>query len=524
MLLEARKTAYFRSALALLTLCGGLTLTTSCQAPPTVANTSPNTDASNATPSDDSIAELPQLKGTTIRILTGIQPQISEPLERRAAEFEALTGAKVELTITTMDQFYDLIKADLGRATPQYDVVVFGSQWLVDFAQANYLENLTERVKVDTDLQWDDVALFFRDFSTSYGDQIYAIPLDGDFQMVYYRTDLLDQAGLEAPKTWQDYLEVAKVFHDKDLNGDGEADYGSCIAKKSQNQSHYMFWSIVSPFLQSQGTKQGAFFNTDTMKPLVNNEAFATALELYKATGTYGAPNELEMVVEDTRNLFVDGRCALTIDWGDIGTLAIAPNSKVVDRVSAVILPGTTQVLDRATGQLVNCDKFSCPYAIDGINHAPYAAFGGWVGSISAKSEPTVKDGAYAFLSYMSQPAQANEDVTIGITGFNPYRISQFTERERWLEAGMSSEATQKYLGGISVSLNSPNMVLDLRVPQNQQYQLEVMDIAIADFLQGKSTLAEAMKQIETEWEKVTTELGRASQKAAYRSSLGLEP
>ena len=55
--------------------------------------------------------------------------------------------------------------------------------------------------------------------------------------MAYYRTDLLKEAGLEPPKTWDDYLAIAEHFNGKDLNGDGKADYGSCIAKKRNAQS-----------------------------------------------------------------------------------------------------------------------------------------------------------------------------------------------------------------------------------------------------------------------------------------------
>ena len=39
---------------------------------------------------------------------------------------------------------------------------------------------------------------------------------------------------------------------------------------------------------------------------------------------------------------------------------------------------------------------------IDGVNHAPFAAFGGWSGAINAAKDQKVKDAAYAFLSYMS--------------------------------------------------------------------------------------------------------------------------
>ena len=45
---------------------------------------------------------------------------------------------------------------------------------------------------------------------------------------------------MEPPKTWDDYLAIAKAFQGKDLNGDGKADYGSCIAKKRNAQSYWM--------------------------------------------------------------------------------------------------------------------------------------------------------------------------------------------------------------------------------------------------------------------------------------------
>ena len=225
------------------------------------------------------------------------------------------------------------------------------------------------------------------------------------------------------------------------------------------------------------------------MTPLIDNEGFRKALQIYIDSTKYGPPDEINLDVGDTRGLFTTGRCALTLDWGDIGTLAIDPKtSTVADKVGAVIIPGSNQVIDRASGKLVACDATTCPYAIDGINHAPFAAFGGWSGAINANKDDKTKDAAYAFLSYMAQPEQANVDVTIGATGFNPYRTSQFADNAVWIKAGMSEQAAKDYLGAIEASLNSPNMALDLRVPQNQRYQQIVLDTAIHRALAGETT------------------------------------
>jgi multiple sugar transport system substrate-binding protein len=460
--------------------------------------------------------------GLTISALTQSGPHIAEVLQRRAPEFTALTGAKVEIHLVPFSELYRTALDDFERGTARYDVMVLAPQWLVDFAAPGYAEELGQRVAASPSLSWDDIATFYRDFSATYQGRIYMIPLDGDFQMVFYRSDLLETAGLEPPRTWDEYLAIAAALHGKDFDGDGQADHGSCISKRPQDQAYSMFWSMASGFLQSQGTKQGAFFDVETMQPLANNQALARALDIYEATGAFGPEDELELDVAAVRRLFIAGRCALALDWGDIGTLAVAPDSRVVDRVGAVILPGAREVLDRKTGKLVACDKVTCPYAVDGVNHAPYAAFGGWSGMINAAAPEREKDAAFAFLAYLTQPAQANRDVTIGITGFNPYRRSQFLNRQMWLDAGMSERAAGRYLGAIGVSLDNPNMVLDLRVPHNQRYQQVALDSVLARFARGQITRDQAMAELEEDWNRITDELGRARQLAAYRASLGL--
>jgi multiple sugar transport system substrate-binding protein len=463
-------------------------------------------------------------QGVDVTVLTFTGPQIAEPLQRRAPAFNAATGANIKVVTVPFSDLYDKILTDMATNTNSYDAFVFDPQWMGDFVPPGYLEDVTDRVKADQTLKWDDIAPFFRDFSATYKGRTYTIPLDGDFQMVYYRSDLLKKDGLKPPATWDDYLAIAKRYNGKDLNGDGKADYGSCIAKKRAAQSYWMSWSVAGSYLQAEGTSQGAFFDAGTMKPLVNNQAFAAALDVYKQTTQYAPKDELNLDVGDTRGLFTSGRCALSADWGDIGTLAIDPKTSTVqDKVGAVIMPGSKKVLDRASGQLVDCDATRCPHAVDGVNHAPYAAYGGWSGAINAAADSKVKDAAYDFLAYMSAPQQSNEDVTLGKTGFNPYRTSQFTDTQLWVKAGMSKEAAENYLGAIRDSLQSPNMILDLRIPKSAQYQGVVLDQALAQFLAGEISRDQAMQQIEQGWDKITKDEGLDQQKQAYAASLNIQ-
>ena len=463
-----------------------------------------------------------EFDGVTVNVITQTGA-IQEPLQRRAPEFEKLTGAKINVIAVPFSDLYQKVLTDWASGTNSVDVAVFAPQWMVDYIGGGYLEDLTPRVDADKAIEQDDVGAFFRDFSEKYDDKIYMITLDGDFHMMYYRKDLLEEAGLEVPKTWDDYLAVAKALHGKDMNGDGTPDFGSCIGKKRNAQSYWFVTDVVGSMTQSKGTSQGTFFKTDeSFEPLVDNEAFRKALEFLKESTQYGPPDELNLDVADTRPLFASGRCALNLDWGDVGTISIDPvNSKVIGKWGAAIMPGSKQVLDFDTGKLVDCNADTCPLAIDGVNHAPFAAFGGWGGGINAASDDKVKDAAYAFLSYMTQPAQSNQDVTVGATGFNPYRTSQLSYSELWEKAGMSKEEAENYLGAINASMSSPNMILDLRIPQNQRYQQVVLDEAISRFLAGEIDADTTVTTVAQGWNELSDEIGREEQLGIYKATIG---
>src|ERR1700754_687559 len=194
-----------------------------------------------------------EFDGVTVNIMTQTGA-IQEPLQRRAPEFEKLTGAKINSIAGPFSDLYQKVLTDWASGTNSVDAAVFAPQWMVDYVAGGYLEDITDRVAKDTAIQWNDIGAFFRDFSAKYDGKTYLIPLDGDFHMLYYRADVFKAAGLEPPKTWDDYLADAKALNGKDMNGDGTPDYGSCIAKKRNAQSYWFVTDVAGSMTEAIGT------------------------------------------------------------------------------------------------------------------------------------------------------------------------------------------------------------------------------------------------------------------------------
>jgi len=85
----------------------------------------------------------------------------------------------------------------------------------------------------------------------------------------------------------------------------------------------------------------------------------------------------------------------------------------------------------------------------------------------------------------------------------------------------MSEQAAKVYLGAINQSMSSPNMILDLRIPQNQKYQQVVLDEAVSRFLVGEIDKEATVKAVEDGWNELNDEIGKDEQLGLYKATIG---
>ena len=224
---------------------------------------------------------------------TEVQPARMAKQEEMAKAFEAKTGIKVDVI--------PIEEKDLGtRATAAAaagdlpDVIYHTLQYVLPWAEAGILD-----VDANNDVVKELGKKTFAPGALSMakkGSKIAAVPVDGWTQMVVYRKDLFEKAGLEAPTN---YANITKAI--QTLSSDNM--YGFVAATKtdenfmSQVLEHVLLANGVNIVKKGGTKKQG--------------KALKNSLEFYKVLAKASPPGELYW--KQSRALYFAGRTPMII-------------------------------------------------------------------------------------------------------------------------------------------------------------------------------------------------------------------
>ncbi|GBK63094.1 ABC transporter substrate-binding protein [Paenibacillus macerans] len=151
-------------------------------------------------------------------------------------DFEKKHGVNVDvLAIPWGDAHDKLLTAVAAGKGP--DVLQVGNTWVAEFAEAGAFLDLTDRLKDYPNLQPER---FFESAAatTVYHGKTYAIPYIIDTRVLFYRTDLLGEAGYpKGPETWDEAVDAARK-----LAARGKGLYGIDIDKGSHHIPMMMAW------------------------------------------------------------------------------------------------------------------------------------------------------------------------------------------------------------------------------------------------------------------------------------------
>ncbi|MFS0516057.1 ABC transporter substrate-binding protein [Nostoc sp. UIC 10607] len=281
----------------------------------------------------------------------------------------------------------DLYTSSFILGESPYDLINMDVIWTSKFAAAGWLLPLGDRISKE-----ELAAFSSQDVEGGrYQDKLYRIPVRSDVGMLYYREDLIKQAGLKPPETFDDLIRISQVLQKKD-----EVNWGYVWQGRQYEGLVAMFAEVLDGF-------GGFWVNADTLEVGLDRPETLRAIEFLRSTVREGVspPGVTTYQEEDTRRLFQSGQVAFLRSWPYAWPLAQAENSPIRGKI-----------------------------AIKPMVHAPgqtgAASLGGWGLGIS-KSSKHPEEAWKAIQYFTSREAQRRFILT---AGYVPSRRELFTDPE----------------------------------------------------------------------------------------------
>ena len=270
-----------------------------------------------------------QAQGTEIRFLA-LRAWFTDHWKANLPEFEKLTGIKVIIEDYPEDPFRQKLAVEMSAKSKNVDVFSTGPMREGrQFMTSGWYADLTPLVNdpTATSAEWDKNDFIDAVWKADQleGKQI-AVPNQSNVQILYYRKDLFDAAGLKPPKTLDEMEAAAKKLHNP------PAVYGFVSrGRKSQAPYSWTHWLYAN----------GGSWLTPDGKPGINTPAAIAATQQYaRLLRNYSDPGVTDNGPIEVQTQFLQGRSAMILDavsWA--GIFSDPQKSKVVGKWEGALAP-----------------------------------------------------------------------------------------------------------------------------------------------------------------------------------------
>ncbi|WP_299700052.1 substrate-binding domain-containing protein [uncultured Tateyamaria sp.] len=430
--------------------------------------------------------------------------------------WEAYTGAKINWIDLAQADYNARLQQSIATGTVDFDIIEMGAPFEGDVLGKGLASEMPDWVKEQIDM--DDYVDYLKAPVGTWDGKTYRVSIDGDCHSFAYRKDYFGPDGIggaEVPTTWQEINQVSKDLVGKEDPLTGLPAHGYLDPLKGWGGFGFYFLENRAAAYAKHPNSPAWLFDPETMAPMVNNPAWVQAIQdvmdLIEA-GAYPADQINADPGTTAFQQFLAGTGSMLMWWGDVGSSARTSDTSVVgDVVGFGINPASDRVYNAQSGAWE-----------DTRNEAPNMAYIGWGVYVMAtvEGDEKKKKAAWSAAAHLG-----GKDLSLWASaypsGFQPYRNSHF-QFEEWEEAGYDRAYIEDYLGSNADSYNHPNAAIEPRIPGVFQYYSVAEDELAKGYAGQYGSAQETADAIAAAWEEITDQIGRDSQIAVYRASLGL--
>jgi multiple sugar transport system substrate-binding protein len=430
--------------------------------------------------------------------------------------WETYTGAKINWIDMAQADYNPRLQQSIATGTVDFDILAMGAPLEGDTASKGLLDEMPDWVK--TQIEMDDYVDYLKAPVGTWDGKTYRISIDGDCHTLAYRKDYFGDGaigGAEMPKHWDEVNAVSLALKGKSDPLTGLPAYGFLDPLKGWGGFGFYFLEDRATAYVKHPSDPAWLFDPDTMKPRVNNpgwvQAIQDVMDLIKADA-YPADQINTDPGATAFSQFLAGTGMALTWWGDVGSNARTSDTSVVgDVVGFSINPGAKRVYNHTAGAWEETENF-----------APNMAYLGWGVYVTNRvsADEKKRKAAWSVAAHLG-----GKDLSLWMaaypSGFQPYRNSHFNYDE-WEAAGYDRAFIEDYLGSNADSYNHPNAAIEPRIPGIFQYYSVAEDELAKGFSGQYASAQETADAIAAAWEKITDEIGRDSQVALYKASLGM--
>lgn len=251
-------------------------------------------------------------EGLNILVLDDPAYSIGKRLRR---ELTYLMGGKVRFFETSINNLRAEVLANWERPQSLYDVVAVDLPLIAEFASRGVLTPLDDVASDSNVVSEDFVSAAWR--GAIFDDKQYAIPILINPQILFYRSDLFEEQGLELPATTAQMLKAASHLHDPENGRYAVSWTGARGAPVGQAFIQFLadFGQPILELERSVGGFKTSRFDQQSLKPLIDTERGYAAAEFMVELLKFSPPDTLSMSWDGQIDLLREGRVAMAFEW-----------------------------------------------------------------------------------------------------------------------------------------------------------------------------------------------------------------